>query len=239
MEKIYDKFEQAISDIPDGASIMMMSFIGPGGCPQNLIVALKKLGVKNLDVYACANFGVTGAVKGKPGYREYIQPDILVVNGQVKKAHVTWARAVMGEYSALENAALSGEVEVEMIPLGIYAHRLRAGGSGVGAFYSPIGIGTVYEQGKEKRNINGRDYLLEYPIRADFGFVRAFKADTIGNLIYDGTARCFNPLIAKACDITIAEVDEIVEVGELEAEQIITPSIFVDRIVKIPEGGLR
>ncbi len=239
MKKIYSSFEQPISDIPDGASVMMMSFIGPGGSPQNLIMALKNLGVKNLDVYACANFGISGALKNKPGYRKYVQPDILVGNGQVNKAHVTWARAVTGEYSALEQAALSGEVEVEMIPLGVYAHRLRAGGSGVGAFYSPVGVGTVYERGKEKRVINGREYLLEYPIRADFGFVRAYKADKMGNLIYRGTARCFNPLIAKACDITIAEVDEIVEVGELDTEQIVTPEIYVDRIVEIPEGGLK
>jgi len=237
--KIYRSFSEAIYDISDGGSVMMMSFIGPGGCPQNLIMALKNLGVKNLDVYACSNFGISGALKDKPGYREYVQPDILVQNGQVRKAHVTWARAVTGEYSAFEHAVRSGEIEVEMIPLGVYAHRLRAGGSGVGAFYSPIGVGTVYERGKEKRIINGREYLLEYPIRANFGFIRAFKADTLGNLIYRGTSRCFNSLIAKASDVTIAEVDEIVEPGELDPEQIVTPGIYVDRIVEIPEGGLR
>ena len=239
MDKIYSNFDKVVSDIPDGATVMMMSFLGPGGSPQNLILSLKNRGSKNLDVYPCPNFGVSAGLRNKPGYREYVQPDILVGNGQVKKAHVTWARAVTGEYSAFELAALSGEVEVEMIPLGVYAHRLRAGGTGVGAFYSPVGVGTVYERGKEKRVLNGREYLLEYPIRADFGFVRAYKADKMGNLIYRGTARCFNPLIAKACDITIAEVDEIVEVGELDAEHIVTPGIYVDRIVEIPEGGLK
>jgi 3-oxoacid CoA-transferase A subunit len=237
--KIYSSFNEAIYDIPDGASVMMMSFLGPGGSPQNLIMALKNVGVKNLDVYACSNFGVSGPLKNKPGYREYIQPDILVQNGQVKKAHVTWARAVPGEYSAFADAVRSGEVEVEMIPLGVYAHRLRASGSGVGAFYSPVGVGTVHERGKEKRIINGREYLLEYPIRANFGFIRAFRADTLGNLIYRGTSRCFNPLIAKACDVTIAEVDEIVEAGKLDPEQIVTPGMYIDRIVAIPEGGLR
>jgi len=239
MNKVYTSFDEVVADIPDGASVMMMSFLGPGGCPQNLILALKNLGVKNLDVYPCPNFGISAALKNKPGYRGYLQPDILVENGQVKKGHVTWARAVEGEYSAFEKAVLSGEVEVEMIPLGVYAHRLRAGGSGMGAFYSPVGVGTVYERGKEKRLINGKEYLLEYPIRADYGFVRAYKADRMGNLIYRGSSRCFNPLIAKACNITIAEVDEIVEVGELDPEQIITPGIYVDRIVEIPEGGLR
>ena len=239
MEKIYSNFDQAVSDISDGASVMMMSFLGPGGSPQNLILALRNQGAKELDVYPCPNFGISGALKNKPGYQEFVQPDVLMVNGQVKSAHVTWSRAVTGEYSAFEQAALAGEVEVEMIPLGIYAHRLRAGGTGVGAFYSPVGVGTVHEKGREKRVIDGKDYLLEYPIRADFGFVRALKADKMGNLVYGGTARCFNPLIAKACDTTIAEVDEIVEVGELDAEQIITPGIYIDRIVEIPEGGLK
>jgi 3-oxoacid CoA-transferase A subunit len=238
-DKVYSSFKEVISDIPDGASVMMQSFIGPGGCPQNLIMALKNLNVKNLDVYACSNFGISGALKNKPGYREYVQPDILVGNNQVKKAHVTWFRAITGEYSALQQAVLAGEIELEMIPLGIYAHRVRAGGNGVGAFYSPIGVGTVHERDKEKRVINGREYLLEYPIRARYGFVRAHKADKLGNLVYYGTARCFNPLIAKACDIVMAEVDEIVEVGELDAEQIVTPGIYVDRIVEIPEGGLK
>jgi 3-oxoacid CoA-transferase subunit A len=237
--KIYSSFGEAIGDIPDGASVMMMSFIGPGGCPQNLIMALKDLGVKNLDVYALSNFGISSGLKDKPGYREYLQPDVLVRSGQVKKAHTTWARAVTGEYSAFADAVRSGEIEVEMIPLGVYAHRLRAGGSGMGAFYSPIGVGTVYERGKDKRIINGREYLLEYPIRATFGFIRAFKADTLGNLIYRGTSRCFNPLVAKACDVTIAEVDEIVEPRELDPEQIVTPGMYVDRIVAIPEGGLK
>ncbi len=104
---------------------------------------------------------------------------------------------------------------------------------------SPVGVGTVYERGKEKRTIGGREYLLEYPIRANYGFIRAYKADKMGNLVYWGTARCFNPIIAKACDITIAEVDEIVEVGELASEQIITPGIYIDRIVSIPEDGLK
>lgn len=235
--KIYSSFDEAIVDIPHGASIAMMMFTGPGGVPQNLIWSLKNKGVKNLDVYGCANFGFSGPTKARPGFKPFITVDILVENGQVWKAHVAWGRGALGEYSALQDAVLSGKVEGEMIPLGAYAHKLRAGGSGIGAFYSPVGVGTLYERGKEKRVINGKEYLLEYSIRADFGFVRAYKADKMGNLVYRGTARGFNPLIAKACDITIAEVDEIVEIGELDAEQIITPGIYINRIVKIPEGG--
>ena len=237
--RIYSNFDEAIADIPDGATLMMQSFIGPGGIPQNLILALKNKGVKNLDIYGCPNFGYTGIVKDKPGFINFVSPDILIQNGQVVKAHVTWGRAGPGEYSALAEGVASGKVEGEIIPLGVYAHRMRAGGGGVGAFYSPIGIDTVYERGKETREINGRKYILEYPIRAQFGFVRAYQADEMGNLIYKGTACCFNPLIAKACDIIIAEVDKIVKAGELGPEEIVTPGIYVDRVVQIPEGGLK
>lgn len=234
MAKICESFDQAVADIPDGASVMMMSFLGPGGCPQNLILALKDLGVKKLEIFACCNFGATGAARNQPGYIPYTQPDILVSNGQVSKAHTTWSRALPGEYSALTEGIVNGSIDVEVIPLGVYAHRLRAGGSGVGAFYSPVGLGTVYEQGKEKRVIDGKEYLLEYPMRAQYGFVRAHKADRMGNLVYQGISRCFNPLIAQACDVNIAEVDEIVENGDLDPEHIVTPGIYIDRIVKIP-----
>jgi 3-oxoacid CoA-transferase subunit A len=217
---------------------MLGSFGGPGGMPQNLILALRNKGVKNLEVIACVNFGViTSALKEIPGFKPYISPEILVENGQVRKGYVTWGTGGPGEYSAFEQAVLSGKVEGEILPFGVYVHRVRAAGAGMGAFYSPVGIGTIYARGKESRVINGREYLLEYPMRADFGFVRAYKADKVGNLIYRGTAQVFNPLIAKACDVTIAEVDEIVEIGELDPDQIVTSEIFIDRIVKVPEGG--
>ena len=237
--KIFNNFDEAIADIPDEASIAMTALIGPGGIPQNLILALKNKGVKNLDVYGCPNFGYIGVIRKKPGFSLFVSPDILIKNEQVAKVHTTWGNAGPGEYSALSEAIASEKIEYEMIPMGVYSHKLRAGGNGTGAFFSDIGIGTFYEQGKETRVIDGKKYLLEYPIRAKFGFVRAHKADTMGNLVYKGTARIFNPLIAKACDVTIAEVDEIVEMGELGPEQIITPGIYIDRIVQIPEGGLR
>jgi len=234
--KIYSGFDEAIADIPDGASVMMMSFTGPGGIAQNLIQALKNKGVKNLDIYSYSNFGYIGQV---PGFKPYTMPDILVENGQVRKAHTSWGRGAAGQYCALEQAVLSGKVAGEIIPQGVFAQRIRAGGSGVGAFYSPVGIGTPYEQGKEKRVIDGKEYLLEYPARASFGFIRAYKADGLGNLVYRGTARGINPLVAKACDVTIAEVDEIVEIGEFDPERVITPGIYIDRIVKIPDGGFK
>ena len=142
-----------------------------------------------------------------------------------------------GEVCAAEEAMKQGELEWEPVPQGILAERIRAGGAGLGGFYSPVGVGTIIEEGKEKKVINGREYLLEMPIRGDFALVRAYKADKIGNLIYRGAARSFNPLIAMAADVVIAEVEEIVETGEIDPEHVVTPGVYVDRIVKIPEGG--
>ena len=238
--KIYTSFDKAVQDIQDGASVMMMSFAGPGGVPQNLIWALKNKGARDLEVMPCPNMGFSTVKKGHPRFKSYITPDILVENGQVKKGIVTWGGvAYEGSHfgSAFLEAVTRGEVEGELVPLGVYAYRLRA--VGMGAFYSPIGVGTPYEKGKEKKIINGKEYLIEYPLSADFGFIRAYKADKLGNLIYRGTARGFNPLIAKAARLTIAEVDEIVEPGEIDPEHIITPGIFVDRIVKIAKGDYK
>ncbi|MFC2052309.1 CoA transferase subunit A, partial [Chloroflexota bacterium] len=138
--------------------------------------------------------------------------------------------------SLLEKRIAAGEVELELMSHGTLAKRIRAGGSGLGGFYTPVGLGTVVERGKEKRVIDGKEYILEKPLRADFGFVRAYKADKRGNLVYRGSVRGCNPVIAMACDVTIAEVDDIVEVGELDPEVIMTPEVFVNRIVKIAKG---
>jgi 3-oxoacid CoA-transferase subunit A len=239
INKVIDSFDQAVRDIPDGASVMMMHTAGPGGVPQNLILALRNHGLRELTIITLCNFGLWGGLRIKPGIRPYITPDILVKNGQVKKGIATWGRGDPKEESAWELQSLSGKVEAEIVPMGVLAHRIRAGGNGIPAFYSPVGIGTLYERGKEKRVINAKEYILEYALRSDFGFVRAFKADRRGNLIYRGTSRGSNSLIAKACDVTIAEVDEIVETGELDPAHIVTPGIYVDHIVKIPGGGLR
>jgi len=237
--KIVNTFAEAVADITDGASIMMDCMLGPGGIAQNLIMALKEKGSKDLTVYPCANFGFVGGVRIRPGLKDYVSPAILVENHQVKRGIITWGRGDADFLNVVETMQKTGEVDIEFIPLGVYAHRLLAGGSGMGGFFSPIGANTVYEKGKEVRMIDGKKFLFEPPLRARFGFVRGYKADTMGNLVYQGTARLFNPLIAKACDVTIAEVDEIVEAGKLDPEAIITPGIFIDRIVKIPEGGWR
>lgn len=232
--KLYSSFRQVVADIHDGASIMMGLFAGPAGMPQNLILALRDRGAKNLTIIA-SNFGF-GIQTETP--KPFISPAILVESGQVKKAIVNWTRANRpGEVSPLEQAVKAGKVELELMPMGVQTTRMKAGGMGIGAFYSPIGIGTVYEKGKEKRVFNGKEYLLEYPLRADYGFVRAYKADKLGNLVYKGTERAANPLVAKACNITIAEVDELVEPGEIASDHVVTPGMYIDRIVQIPEGG--
>ena len=145
----------------------------------------------------------------------------------------------MGIESPLEKAVKNGDIQLEIVPQGTLAERIRAGGAGLGGFYSPVGVDTVYQEGKEKRNIRGRDYIFETPLKADIGFVRAYKADLLGNLIYRGSSRSYNPLIAMAARTTIAEVDEIVKPGELDPESIVTPGIFVDRIVRIEQGEMQ
>lgn len=233
--KVYDSFSKAVADIPDGASIMIgLNVAGPAGVPQNLILALRDHGAKNLTVIA-SNFGwliQTGIAK------PFVTPAYLLETGQVKKAIVNWTRSTRpGEETPLQRAVNAGLVEFELLPMGVQATRMKVGGMGLGAYYSPIGVGTIYEKGKETRVINGKEYLLEYPLRADYGFVRAEKADTMGNLVCTGTARAFNPLVAKACNVTIAEVDELVQPGGISPELVVIAGMYIDRIVEIPEGG--
>ena len=233
--KIYPGFAEAVADIPDGASVMM-SWWGIGSCPLNLIMALRDHGAKQLT-YISQNTGGTRIVKAlpnKPEIAKYLEamPYILLKNRQVKKIIVTWGAGTQD--NPVEKMILSGELEAEIVPLGTLAERIRAGGSGIEAFYTRTGVGTFYEKGKETKVINGKKCILETALRADYGFVRACKADRMGNLVYRLSSRSINPLIAKACDTTIAEVDEIVETGELHPEHIITPGFYIDRIVQIP-----
>ncbi len=237
-DKIFGSFREAVSDIPDGAVIMIDGFGGPGGCPQNLILALKEHGAKDLTIIG--NTVGLGPAFGSPGGKPYVDANVLVENGQVKKAIASFPfPATSAVYSPFEKLYREGKVELELVPQGTLAERIRAGGVGIGAFYTPTGVGTIVEKGKEKRVIDGREMLLEYALKADYALIRAYKADKMGNLIYKGTSRSFNPLMAMAARITIVEVDEIVEVGELDPEVIVTPCIFVDRIVRIPPDGLK
>jgi len=233
-DKVFSNCDDALADVFDGATIMIGGFGSFGGLPINLIVGLAKQGAKDLTIIS--NQGGVGfelSDKIKPGG----YPDIgaLYSKGQVKKfIGSVPALGGMPPTSPIEVAHQEGKVEIEMVPQGTLAERIRAGAGGLGGFYSPTGVGTLMEKGKEKKIINGREYLLELPLTADFALIKAHKADTLGNLIYRGTARCFNPIMAMAAKTTIVEVDEIVQSGELDPEIIVTPHPFINRIVEVP-----
>jgi 3-oxoadipate CoA-transferase alpha subunit len=233
--KVFESFDEAIHDISDGASIMIFSW-GPAGTPQNLIKALKEKGTKCLTIIT-HNF-IPGWVGSHTCTEDEIMTPFFLLK-QVKRLITSWPRPIEAASYLAENLdELYRDIEIEIMSHGTLAERIRAGGSGIGGFYSPVGIGTILEEGKEKRVIDGKEYIFEKPLRADFSFIRAYKADRRGNLVYRGSGRGANPYMAMAADVTIAEVDEICEVGELDPEVIVTPCIFVDRIVKIPDGAL-
>ncbi len=233
--KIFHDFDEAIADINDGASVMMFAW-GIAGTPQNLIGALRRKGVRNLTLIS-HNLGPAWVGSHVCTEDESLSPVYLM--SQLKKLITSWPRPIEAASHLSKNREEElKKIELEVTSHGELAERIRAGGSGIGGFYSPIGVGTILEEGKEKRVIDGKEYILEKPIKADFSFIRAYKADKVGNLIYRGSGRGANPYMAMAGKITIAEVDEIVEIGELDPESIVTPGIFVQRIVKIPDGGL-
>lgn len=213
IDKVVKNEQEAVSDIFDGAVIMMGGF-GLCGIPENCITALLHKGVKDLT-FISNNAGVDGFGIG-----------LLLKTRQVKKMISSY----VGENAEFERQLLSGELEVELIPQGTLAERIRAGGAGIPAFYTPAGYGTEVAQGKEVREFHGKMYLMEHWLRADFSIVKAWKGDRAGNLVYRGTARNFNPMMAAAGKITIAEVEELVEPGELDPNQIHTPGIYVQRI---------
>jgi 3-oxoacid CoA-transferase subunit A len=213
MNKVVNNADDAIRDILEGASIMIGGF-GLCGMPENLIRALVRRGTKNLHTIS-NNVGIDGAGNG-----------LLLAAGQIVHHIGTY----VGENKLLEEMVLQGTIKLELIPQGTFAERIRAGGAGIPAFYTPTGVGTAVAEGKETREFDGRTYLMERGLTADFAFVKAWKGDRQGNLIYRKTARNFNPMMASAAKITIAEVEHLVEVGELEPDQIHTPSIFVKRI---------
>lgn len=215
MNKVYPSAMDAIADIEDGATIMVGGF-GLCGNPENLIRALHQKGVKNLTIIS-NNCGIDNEGLG-----------ILLAAGQVKKMISTY----VGENKIFEQLFLSGQLEVELIPQGTFAERIRAGGAGIPAFYTPTGVGTVVAEGKEVREFDGRLYVLERALTAPFAFVKAWKGDRYGNLVYRKTARNFNPMMATAARITIAEVEELVEPGEIDPDLVHTPGIYVQRIIK-------
>jgi 3-oxoacid CoA-transferase subunit A len=215
MNKVLFSAEDAVALIPDGASILMGGF-GLCGIPENLIAALHAQGTSNLTVIS-NNAGVDDFGIG-----------ILLKSRQVRKMISTY----VGENKEFERQYLSGELEVELVPQGTFSERIRAGGAGVGGFFTPTAYGTIVAEGKETRLIDGKHYVLEAPIRADFAFVHAWKGDRLGNLVYRRTARNFNPVMATAARTTIAEVEHLVEPGAIDPDHVVTPGIFVTHILQ-------
>ena len=217
MNKVLPSAAEAAAMIPDGATIMMGGF-GLCGIPENLIAALRDRGTRNLTVIS-NNAGVDEFGIG-----------VLLKTRQVRKMISTY----VGENKEFERQTMSGELELELVPQGTFAERIRAGGAGIGGFFTPTGYGTVVAEGKETRIIDGRPYVLEAPLKADFALIKAHKGDRLGNLTYRKTARNFNPMMATAAAVTIAEVEHLVQPGELDPEAIVTPGIFVQHILQGP-----
>ena len=233
-DKIFVTFAEAVADIQDGSTVIIGHFGGPGGMPMLLLRALRDHGARDLTIVG--NTAGIGVVFGAKRDALRIDPGVLVENGQVSKAIVSYPIAPGApQPNPLEERFKAGTIDIEMNPQGILAERIRAGGAGIPAFWSPVGIGTVVSQGKETRTIDGKEYIMEHAIRGDFALVRAHKADKAGNLVYRGNMRHFNVTSATAARVTIVEVDEIVELGELDPDKIITPGIYVNRIVCRPK----
>jgi 3-oxoacid CoA-transferase subunit A len=214
MDKTLASADEAVADIPEGAVLMAGGF-GLCGIPENLIAALHRRGVRGLTVIS-NNCGIDGKGLG-----------LLLENGQVKRIIASY----VGENRTFERLYLEGKLDVELTPQGTLAERIRAGGAGIPAFYTATGYGTAVAEGKETREIDGRRYVLERALKADFAIVKAWRGDRYGNLVYRKTTRNFNPMMAAAARITIAEVEELVEPGALDPDQVHTPGIYVRRII--------
>jgi 3-oxoadipate CoA-transferase, alpha subunit len=210
--------DQAVAGIANGSTVLIGGF-GPAGQPVELIDALIRSGVKDLTVVN------NNAGNGRVGLAA------LLASGQVSKIICSFPRQV--DSYVFDELYRAGKVKLELVPQGNLAERMRAAGAGIGAFFCPTGVGTPLTEGKERRTIDGRDYVLEYPIKGDVALIKASRADTLGNLVYRKTARNFGPVMATAAKITVVQVSEIVQPGGIDPEVVVTPGIFVDRIVKI------
>jgi len=214
MNKVLTTADAAVADIPDGATIMLGGF-GLCGVPENLIRALVRKGARALRTIS-NNMGVDGFGMG------------LMLEAGMIASHVG---SYVGENKLLEKMLIDGAIDITLVPQGTLAERIRSGGAGIPAFYTPAGVGTVVADGKELREFDGRTYLLEHALTADFALIKAWRGDCLGNLIYRKTARNFNPIMATAARLTIAEVEELVEPGEIDPDGVHTPGIYVQRLV--------
>ncbi|HXZ80699.1 MAG TPA: CoA transferase subunit A [Terriglobales bacterium] len=222
MNKVVANADEAVCDIQDGATLMVGGF-GLCGIPESLIEALHRKGVRNLTTIS-NNAGVDDFGLG-----------VMLQSGQIRK-HIG---SYVGENKMFEQMVLSGKLDLELNPQGTLAERIRAGGAGIPAFFTPTGYGTIVAEGKETREFDGRHYVMERALTADFALIRAWKGDTWGNLVYRKTARNFNPMMAAAARITIAEVEHLVEVGEISPDEVHTPSIYVQRIFQVTRSEKR
>lgn len=242
INKVVESFDEAVADVFDGAVLLIGGFGGPGECPSYLIAAVARRGVRNLTIVG--NSGGWGSelieqlrtrmasvLRIPP---DWYDPGLLVERGQVRKGILSFPAAPGHIHTPFEKAVMQGQVELELIGQGSLAERIRAAKGGIAAFYTPVGVGTVVEEGKEVREFDGRKYLLERALKGDFSLVRAHKADRYGNLVYRGSSRTMNATMAGASTVTIAEVDEVVEPGALDPECIVTPGLYVQRVVVRP-----
>jgi 3-oxoadipate CoA-transferase alpha subunit len=218
MSDVVADADAAVAGVEDGATVLIGGF-GTAGQPMELIDALRRSGVRELTVVN------NNAGNGDVGLAA------LLAAGQVSKIICSFPR--QSDSYVFDGLYRSGKIELELVPQGNLAERMRAAGAGVGAFFSPTGVGTPLAEGKEQRTIDGREYLLEYPIRGDVALIKAHRADTVGNLVYRKTARNFGPVMATAAALTVVQVDEVVEAGELDPEAVVTPGLFVDRVVVV------
>jgi len=213
----YTDADAAVADVPDGATVLIGGF-GTAGQPVELIDALRRQGARDLTVVN------NNAGNGDHGLAA------LLKTGQVRKIICSFPR--QSDSWVFDELYRSGRIELELVPQGNLAERMRAGGAGIGAFYTPTGVGTPLAEGKETRTIDGREYLLEYPIKGDVALIKAHRADRMGNLVYRKTARNFGPVMATAATTTVVQVSSIVDAGQLDPEAVVTPGIYVDRVVR-------
>lgn len=228
--RFFPDCREAVADIPDGATIMVGGFLGRG-TPSNLLIALRERNLQGLTIVRNDSAG---------SFTNPNDVNILIEAGQVKK--VVTCFPVFGSpkmVSALEAKVMEGKTELELVPQGTLVERIRAAGAGIGAFFTPVGVGTVAAEGKECREIDGRPMLLEFALKADFALIKAHQADRLGNLRYRMTARNFNPPMATAAATTIVEAEQVVEVGAIDPDQVMTPCIYVHRVVECPRRGAR
>jgi 3-oxoacid CoA-transferase A subunit len=227
--KIYPNFDAAVADIPDGITFMSPGF-GNVGVPRNLLAALHRQGAKNL----------TGISNNAGAVEDRVQIGTLVEAGQIKKMICAFtAPTHPSRITPFVKMYNNDEIDAELVPQGTLAERIRAAAAGIGAFYTPASVGTELAEGKEHREINGRTYVLEYPLPADYALIRCWRADTFGNLQFRLAQRNFNPIMAMAATVTIVEVEhEIVEVGEIDPDHVHVPGVYVDRLVQIPPDGI-